>query len=134
MTTHGGRSDVDMCSYSVVSVVVIFFFLRIRRPPRSTLFPYTTLFRSRGDARVSAREVVPDRAAAAQAAAERIAAAVGAGGHLVLTGGSTPRAAYELLAGMGLDWSRVTLWFTDERCVPPDHEHSNYGMARAALL
>src|SRR2546428_8368250 len=28
-----------------------FFFLMIRRPPRSTLFPYTTLFRSRGAAR-----------------------------------------------------------------------------------
>src|SRR6201988_5464485 len=27
--------------------IVIFFFLMIRRPPRSTLFPYTTLFRSR---------------------------------------------------------------------------------------
>src|SRR5207244_12408360 len=88
----------------------------------------------RGDARVSARVVVPDRAAAAQAATERIAEAVRAGGHVVLTGGSTPRAAYELLAGMGLDWSRVTGWFTDERCVPPDHQHSNYGMARAALL
>src|SRR5215217_8531145 len=30
---------------------LIFFFLMIRRPPRSTLFPYTTLFRSRVDAR-----------------------------------------------------------------------------------
>src|SRR6266536_5013594 len=30
-----------------VGDVVIFFFLMIRRPPRSTLFPYTTLFRSR---------------------------------------------------------------------------------------
>src|SRR5438445_10212189 len=29
-------------------VLCIFFFLMIRRPPRSTLFPYTTLFRSRG--------------------------------------------------------------------------------------
>src|SRR2546430_8889137 len=29
-------------------VVVFFFFLMIRRPPRSTLFPYTTLFRSLG--------------------------------------------------------------------------------------
>src|SRR5258708_23417313 len=29
---------------------ILFFFLMIRRPPRSTLFPYTTLFRSRGDA------------------------------------------------------------------------------------
>src|SRR3712207_7960829 len=28
--------------------MVCFFFLMIRRPPRSTLFPYTTLFRSRG--------------------------------------------------------------------------------------
>src|SRR3712207_7007663 len=28
--------------------VIVFFFLMIRRPPRSTLFPYTTLFRSRG--------------------------------------------------------------------------------------
>src|SRR5256885_6818378 len=30
-----------------MSVCVLFFFLMIRRPPRSTLFPYTTLFRSR---------------------------------------------------------------------------------------
>src|SRR5216683_6009245 len=29
-------------------IFVLFFFLMIRRPPRSTLFPYTTLFRSRG--------------------------------------------------------------------------------------
>src|SRR3712207_6853561 len=29
---------------------MLFFFLRIRRPPRSTLFPYTTLFRSQRDA------------------------------------------------------------------------------------
>src|SRR5215217_8489730 len=32
---------------SVVFVLCFFFFLMIRRPPRSTLFPYTTLFRSR---------------------------------------------------------------------------------------
>src|SRR5256885_9887614 len=30
----------------VVNIVIFFFFLMIRRPPRSTLFPYTTLFRS----------------------------------------------------------------------------------------
>src|SRR5256886_11539982 len=29
--------------------ILFFFFLMIRRPPRSTLFPYTTLFRSRAD-------------------------------------------------------------------------------------
>src|SRR3712207_7546494 len=34
---------------------VIFFFLMIRRPPRSTLFPYTTLFRSHGRGRCCAR-------------------------------------------------------------------------------
>src|SRR2546422_1073942 len=32
---------------SRTSSVLLFFFLMIRRPPRSTLFPYTTLFRSR---------------------------------------------------------------------------------------
>src|SRR3712207_9218140 len=31
---------------SIVNIFVFFFFLMIRRPPRSTLFPYTTLFRS----------------------------------------------------------------------------------------
>src|SRR5437667_7637651 len=39
--------------------VLFFFFLMIRRPPRSTLFPYTTLFRSRGAARHRAVEEVP---------------------------------------------------------------------------
>src|SRR3712207_9340606 len=34
---------------------VFFFFLMIRRPPRSTLFPYTTLFRSAQDARLARR-------------------------------------------------------------------------------
>src|SRR2546425_7146670 len=33
-------------------VTLLFFFLMIRRPPRSTLFPYTTLFRSRAGVRV----------------------------------------------------------------------------------
>src|ERR1041385_9358901 len=35
------------CRDAVLSVDFCFFFLMIRRPPRSTLFPYTTLFRSR---------------------------------------------------------------------------------------
>ena len=59
---------------------------------------------------------------------------VAAGGHVALTGGSTPRAAYERAAGMRDDWSGVDFWFTDERCVPPDHEQSNFGMADRALL
>jgi 6-phosphogluconolactonase len=70
---------------------------------------------------------------AAEAAA-RIAAVVTAGGHVALSGGSTPRAAFERLAAMDLDWSRCTLWFGDDRAVPPDDENSNYRMAREALL
>ncbi len=58
----------------------------------------------------------------------------GATGHLALTGGSTPRAAYERAAELREDWSGVDFWFTDERCVPPDHEHSNFGMAERSLL
>jgi 6-phosphogluconolactonase len=67
----------------------------------------------------------------AQQAAELLAAATG---HVALTGGSTPKNAYERAADMREDWSGVDFWFTDERCVPPDHEHSNFGMAQRALL
>ena len=53
---------------------------------------------------------------------------------MALTGGSTPRAAYERVATMRADWSGVEVWFTDERCVAPTHEHSNFRMADDALL
>jgi 6-phosphogluconolactonase len=76
-------------------------------------------------------QVVDDPAGVA---ADRLAEAVRAGGNVVITGGSTPRVAYGRLAEMDLDWSGTCLWFSDERCVPPDHEHSNYAMAKAALL
>jgi 6-phosphogluconolactonase len=78
--------------------------------------------------------VVEDAEAAAQLVAERLAEQARAGGSIVLTGGSTPRRAYELAAELEPDWSRVELWWGDERCVPPDDERSNYGMAKAALL
>src|SRR2546430_11946682 len=38
----------------MLSIFFFFFFLMIRRPPRSTLFPYTTLFRSLGQRRSTA--------------------------------------------------------------------------------
>jgi 6-phosphogluconolactonase len=57
-----------------------------------------------------------------------------ADGHVCITGGSTPRKAYERVAAERSDWSGVDVWFTDERCVPPDHEHSNFRMADEALL
>jgi 6-phosphogluconolactonase len=58
----------------------------------------------------------------------------GASGQVALTGGSTPRAAYERAGERRSDWSGVGVWFTDERCVPPDHEHSNFAMVKRALL
>jgi 6-phosphogluconolactonase len=82
---------------------------------------------------MSAREieVVADVAAGA---AERIAAAARSGAHLGLSGGSTPRRAHELVAAMDLDWSGTELWFGDDRAVGPEHEHSNYRMAKESLL
>src|SRR5215203_6940171 len=38
-----------VCCSSIIICALFFFFLMIRRPPRSTLFPYTTLFRSRNN-------------------------------------------------------------------------------------
>jgi len=69
-----------------------------------------------------------------RACAERLAAQARAGGSIVLTGGSTPRHAYEIAAELEPDWSRVDVWWGDERCVPPDDERSNFGMAKAALF
>jgi 6-phosphogluconolactonase len=76
-------------------------------------------------------EVVDDPA---RACAERLAAQARDGGSIVLTGGSTPRRAYEIAAQLEPDWSGVDVWWGDERCVPPDDERSNYRMAKEALL
>jgi len=73
-------------------------------------------------------EVVDDPA---EAVAERL---VAASGHVVLTGGSTPRRAYERAAELRRDWSGVTFWLSDERCVPADHDLSNFRMVDRALL
>lgn len=58
--------------------------------------------------------------------------------HVALAGGSTPRRLYTLLAEEEFsgrtDWSRVHVYFGDERSVPPDHPDSNYRMAREQLL
>jgi 6-phosphogluconolactonase len=59
---------------------------------------------------------------------------VEATGDIVITGGSSPQRAYELAAERRADWSGVTIWFTDERCVPPDHEYSNFAMVEKALF
>lgn len=53
--------------------------------------------------------------------------------HLALAGGSTPMRCYELLGPMLDDWSAVHLWYSDERCVEPDHEDSNHRAASERL-
>jgi len=82
-------------------------------------------------------EVAKDAGSLAARAAEIIA------GHLrrarypfrlVLSGGSTPRATYRLLASKQIDWDCAELFFSDERFVPPDHPDSNYRMVRENLL
>jgi 6-phosphogluconolactonase len=78
--------------------------------------------------------VVDSEQEAAAAAAERLAHAARRGGNVVLTGGRTPEAAYKEVAQLEPDWSKVEVWWSDERCVPPDHELSNYVLAKRALL
>ena len=78
--------------------------------------------------------VLGDPEAAAAATAERLAEAARAGAEIALTGGSTPRRAYELAAQREPDWSRAGAWWGDERCVDPADERSNYRLAREALL
>lgn len=79
---------------------------------------------------------LPALADEAAARVERVALETPPGGTamIALAGGGTPRAAYQQLAGRCPPWGRVAFFFGDERCVPPDAEGSNYGMAREALL
>jgi 6-phosphogluconolactonase len=66
--------------------------------------------------------------------AELLAEQARRGGSIVLTGGSSPAPAYERAAALEPDWSKVTLWWGDDRCVPPEHEWSNYRLAKETLL
>lgn len=89
-------------------------------------------------------KVLPTPAAVAQEAAERFVnharIAVEQSGRftVALSGGSTPKALHKVLAAKPLrdqiDWTKVEVFFGDERCVPPDHADSNYRMARETLL
>ena len=70
----------------------------------------------------------------ARAVGNLLAEQARSGGSIVLTGGSAPGAAYARAAEVEPDWSRVTLWWGDERCVPPDNDLSNYRLAQETLL
>lgn len=74
----------------------------------------------------------------ARACAAMLVGATAARGDIVLAGGSTPRAAYEEFVeaarSVDLPLSETTIWFSDERCVPPDDSRSNFLMAKQSLL
>ena len=56
---------------------------------------------------------------------------------VALNGGGTPTRLFELLATdyhASVDWSKVQVFWGDERCVPPDDAGSSYGQARDILL
>ncbi|MBI2761900.1 MAG: 6-phosphogluconolactonase [Chloroflexi bacterium] len=89
-------------------------------------------------------DVHPDADALAWAAAARLTAAatdaVRQRGRftIALSGGSTPLKLFRVLAlgewAVRLPWPYTHVFWADERCVPPDHEDSNFGAARRALL
>lgn len=92
------------------------------------------------DATVIVHDSAEDLASAAVGDfVRRAEEAIGERGRFVvaLAGGSTPIATYELLAKDArdsVDWSKVHVFFGDERTVPPDSEDSNFKMADDALL
>jgi 6-phosphogluconolactonase len=53
---------------------------------------------------------------------------------VALSGGSTPKAMFEVLVEQAVAWDRIQFFWSDERHVPPDHPESNYRMANEALL
>ena len=81
---------------------------------------------------------VADEHEAAERAAEVLATALDAArtvrgaAHASLSGGSMGR-VYERLGEQLSDWSDVHFWFSDERCVPPDHEESIFRLVRETL-
>lgn len=87
--------------------------------------------------------VLPDAHAASIAAADAVIEALNRAvvrrgrATLALSGGNTPRAMYAHFADAShasLEWDRIHLLWGDERCVPPDHPRSNFGMARDAFI
>lgn len=89
-------------------------------------------------------EIFPDTRGLARASAESIVTlsseAIAAWGRfsIGLSGGSTPRTLFQLLASddfaSRIDWGNMYIFWGDERCVPPDHADSNYHMTRETLL
>ena len=77
--------------------------------------------------------IADDAEGAALEAAQLLADVASRGGAVALAGGSTPRRAYELAAGLAPDWSRVDVWLGDERCVPAGDDRANVRLVRESL-
>jgi len=88
--------------------------------------------------------VCEDEKAAGREAAERFAClairAVALRGafYVAVPGGTSPRGMFEMLASHEfvdvIPWSRIEIFFTDERCVPPESEDSNFRLVHNLLL
>jgi 6-phosphogluconolactonase len=80
--------------------------------------------------------------ASARLFATRVEQAVAARGlaRVAISGGSTPQVTFKILADPAqpflatIPWDKLFLYWVDERCVPPDHPDSNYGVAKDLLL
>ena len=53
---------------------------------------------------------------------------------LAVSGGTTPKLLFHFMAAQAFDWSNVHLFWVDERGVPPEHEQSNYRLAREHFI
>ena len=53
---------------------------------------------------------------------------------LAISGGSSPKLLFADIARAAFDWSRVHIFWVDERCVPPTDSQSNFKLANDALL
>lgn len=77
-------------------------------------------------------DVHDDVESVGRAAAELLARHAAAGAHVALSGGGTVGAIYELT--VSADWRNASVWWGDERCVPPNDDRSNYRLAKETLL
>jgi len=85
-------------------------------------------------------EILPDKASLIERAAviikEKIIEAIAINDRcaIALSGGSTPKPLYEAISKESLPWSKIYIFWGDERYVPPSHPDSNQRMAREAWL
>jgi 6-phosphogluconolactonase len=86
------------------------------------------------------RHTYPDPWATAEACAQRVLSLLDEAleekstATLAVSGGSTPKLMFQRMVGMKFDWSRVHLFFVDERVVPPTDELSNFKLAKENLI